>query len=164
MTSQAQGRILGIDPGDKRTGVAVSDPLWITAQPREVIREKDQAKVAARVAEIARELSAVEIVIGLPVNMNGTEGPRARRAREFGAAVERLVSEFGDLPVRFWDERLTTMQAGRVLRGRGARARKAKIDVVSAQIMLQSYLDARSRRSGEASVPPPLEGGGKGEG
>lgn len=140
-----EGRVIGIDPGDVRTGVAVSDPLGITAQPREVIHEKDAAKVAGRIATIAREVgvtgTAVEIVIGLPVNMDGTEGPRAKHARDLGARLESVI----EAKVSFWDERMTSMQASRILRGRGRGARKAKMDVVSAQIMLQSYLDARSR-------------------
>lgn len=143
MTSQTQGRIIGIDHGDARTGVAASDGLGLTAQPKELIRERDMAKTAARVAEIARELEAAEVVIGLPVNMDGTEGPRAKKARRFGAAVESLL----DVPVRFWDERLTSMQAERALRGRGSRQRKAKVDVISAQIMLQSYLDAEKHKN-----------------
>ncbi len=142
------GRVIGIDPGDVRTGVAISDPLGITAQPREVIREKDAAKVAERIAGIAREVDATEIVIGLPVNMNGTEGPRAEHARDLGGRVETLLKEeLIEVKVSFWDERMTSMQASQILRGRGRGARKAKMDVVSAQIMLQSYLDARSRKS-----------------
>ncbi len=142
------GRIIGIDPGDRRTGVAVSDPLGITAQPREVIHERHAARAAERIGKIAREVGAREIVIGLPINMNGTEGPRAEHARDLGARVEAILKRPDDpldIPVMFWDERLTTMQASAVLRGRGKDARKAKMDVVSAQIMLQSYLDARSR-------------------
>ena len=136
-----QARLLGIDHGDVRTGVAVSDGLGLTAQPKELIRERDMAKTAARVAEIAREVEASGVVVGLPVNMDGTEGPRAKKARKFGAKIEALL----DVPVHFWDERLTSMQAERALRGRGSRQRKAKVDVISAQIMLQSYLDAKGR-------------------
>lgn len=138
-----EGRFLGIDPGDARTGVAVSDGLGLTAQPKELIRERDMRKVAERVAEIARKLEAAEVVVGLPVNMNGTEGPRARKAREFGAKLEELL----DIHVGFWDERLTSVQAERALRGRGSRQRKAKVDVMSAQIMLQSYLDAKKHKN-----------------
>ena len=82
--------------------------------------------------------------------MDGTEGPRAEHARDLGARVEAFFREGDsplDIPVRFWDERMTSMQASQVLRGRGKVARKAKMDVVSAQIILQSYLDARSRQS-----------------
>ncbi|MHC4502308.1 MAG: Holliday junction resolvase RuvX [Planctomycetota bacterium] len=141
VTPATSGRTLGIDHGDVRTGVAVSDGLGLTAQPKELIRERDMAKAAARVAEIAREVDAAGVVVGLPVNMDGTEGPRAKKARRFGAKLGRLL----DVPVRFWDERLTSMQAERALAGRGSRQRKAKVDVVSAQIMLQSYLDAKGR-------------------
>ncbi len=145
-----EGRVIGIDPGDARTGVAVSDPLGITAQPREVFRGKRSAGIAARIARLARELAATEIVIGLPINMDGTEGPRAEHARDLGARVEAFLKEGDaplDIPITFWDERLTSMQASQILRGRGRDARKAKMDVVSAQVMLQSYLDARSRKS-----------------
>jgi len=150
------GRVIGIDPGDKRTGVAVSDALGITAQPREVIRGKDPAMVARRIGGIARDVGATEIVIGLPMNMDGSEGPRAEHARDLGARVEASLKEGDaplDIPVKFWDERMTSMQASQVLRGRGKVARKAKMDVVSAQIILQSYLDARSRQQ---SGGPPL--------
>jgi putative Holliday junction resolvase len=132
-------RILGVDFGDARTGVAVSDPLGLTAQPREVVSERDPARAAERIAQIAREVEVAEIVIGLPVHMSGREGERAKRAREFGA----LVEEASGLPVTFWDERLTSKQAAGILKGRGARERKAKIDIISAQLILQSFLDAR---------------------
>ena len=144
------GRILGVDHGDAHTGVAASDALGITAQPNEAIHEKDINRVASRVAEIAKEIGAVAVVIGLPLNMNGTEGPRAKLAREFGAKLQAQV----DVPIEFWDERLTTVQAGRSLRGRGGSKRKARIDVVSAQLMLQSYLDVASRRN----TPPSSSG------
>ncbi len=135
-------RILGVDFGDARTGVAVSDPLGITAQPREVVSDRDMARTAERVAGIARELEVAGIVIGLPIHMSGKEGERAKRAREFGA----LVGELSGISVTYWDERLTSAQAARILKGRGSKQRKAKIDVVSAQLILQSYLDARGRR------------------
>jgi putative Holliday junction resolvase len=145
-----EGRVIGIDPGDARTGVAVSDPLGITAQPRDVFRGKRSAGIAARIAKLARTIGATEIVIGLPINMDGSEGPRAEHARDLGALVEASLKDSDDplkIPIKFWDERLTSMQASQILRGRGRDARKAKMDVVSAQIMLQSYLDARSRGS-----------------
>jgi putative Holliday junction resolvase len=148
-------RILGIDHGDAHTGLAVSDPLGITAQPKGTVHEKDAASVAARVAEVARSLDVETIVVGLPVNMNGTEGPRAKRARAFGASLEK---ELG-LRVTYWDERLTTAQAGRALRGRKSAKRRAKIDVVSAQVMLQSYLDAAARGKLTGEGGPPPEGG-----
>ena len=135
-------RILGVDFGGARTGVAASDPLGITAQPRELIRERDPSRAAERIAQIAGEAEAVEIVIGLPLNMSGKEGPSAKAAREFG----ELVGELSGLTVTYWDERLTSEQAAGILKGRGSRQRRAKIDVVSAQIILQSFLDARSRR------------------
>jgi putative Holliday junction resolvase len=149
------GRILGVDHGDAHTGVAVSDPLGITAQPHCAVHEKDAARAAERVAQIARALGAQQVVVGLPVNMNGTEGPRAKRARAFGGSLGRLLG----FEVAYWDERLTTAQAGRALRGRRASQRRARIDVVSAQVMLQSYLDGAARRNRAAEAGPGGEGG-----
>lgn len=140
-----QPRVLGVDFGDVRIGIALSDPLGITAQPKLCLEERDIAAAAAAVAALAREHQVSEIVVGLPVNMNGSEGPRAKRSRQFGAELAKLLP---DVSVRYWDERLTTSQASRLLRGSGASSRKAKIDMVSAQILLQSYLDARSRSGG----------------
>lgn len=139
------GRILGVDPGDARVGLAVSDPLGITAQPRGVIELSDarDPEAVLRTAEEARKAGAALILVGLPVNMSGKEGERARRAREFG----RALAEASGLPVEFWDERLTTKQAERAMRGCGSRLRKRRLDVMSAQIMLQSYLDRRERKT-----------------
>jgi putative Holliday junction resolvase len=135
------GRILGIDFGDAHTGIAVSDPLGITAQPHGAVNEKEMARVVIAVAEAATMLGATAVVVGLPMNMNGSEGPRAKLSRDFGAQLGEVLS----VPIHFWDERLTTAQAGRALRGRGGKKRKMGIDVVSAQVMLQSYLDAAAR-------------------
>ena len=150
------GRILGVDHGDAHTGIAVSDPLGITAQPLRAAHEKDMGRAAQAVADAAKEVGATKIVVGLPVNMNGKEGPRARRAREFGA----MLGEIAGVPVDYWDERLTTVQAGQALRGRGGGKRKARIDVVSAQLMLQSYLDAAARKAKLAEERSPDDGNG----
>lgn len=139
-------RILGVDYGEKRVGLAVSDPLGMFAQPLEAVQVEDDLPAAAeRIAEVAREYEAAEIVLGLPKNMNNTLGPKAEEALAF---KELLVEKTG-LPVITWDERLSTRQAERHLRQTGwsRRRRKERVDMVAAQIILQGYLDFRAKKS-----------------
>lgn len=133
-------RILGVDLGERRIGIAASDLLGVTAQPVGVVEAKSQAEDVARVRERAEERGAGKIVIGLPLNMDGSEGPAARKARRFAAALERE----GGLEVELWDERLTTVEAERMLIAAGQRrARRRQVrDRVAAALILQSYLDA----------------------
>lgn len=133
-------RILGVDLGERRIGIAASDLLGVTAQPVGVVEAKSQAEDVARVRERAEERRAGKIVIGLPLNMDGSEGPAARKARRFAAALERE----GGLEVELWDERLTTVEAERMLIAAGQRrARRRQVrDRVAAALILQSYLDA----------------------
>lgn len=132
------GRVLGLDPGTKRVGVAVSDPLGITAQPRGVLDGSDPHLMEA-IAGLAVEVGAERIVVGLPVSLNGSEGPAAIAAREFAAAV----GEATGLPVELADERFTSVTAERVLvqAGLSGRRRRAVRDRVAAAVMLQAYLD-----------------------
>lgn len=135
-------RILGLDFGSKTVGVAVSDGLLLTAQGVETIVRKDEDKLRrtyARIGELAKEYGVGTIVLGLPKNMDDSEGERAKKTREFGAALERRTG----LPVVFWDERLTTVAAEQVLMESGVRRenRKAVIDKVAACLILQGYLD-----------------------
>ena len=137
-------RILGVDYGEKRVGLAVSDPLGMFAQPLEAVEVAgDLSKAAERVGEVAREYDAAEIVLGLPRNMNDTLGPKAEEALAFR---EILIEKTG-LPVITWDERLSTRQAERHLRQTGwsRRRRKKRVDMVAAQIILQGYLDFRAK-------------------
>lgn len=131
-------RILGIDHGSKRIGLAVSDELGITAQALAFV----PAEQLDRLVEIVRERAVTQIVIGLPRNMDGTYGPAAEAVRVFIAKLEPLVN----VPIRTWDERLTTAQAHRVLiEGDVSRSkRKDKVDSMAAQLLLQSYLDSLS--------------------
>ncbi len=131
-------RILGIDYGTKRIGLAVSDELGFTAQPLPFV----EAGELAQIAGIVRQREVTRIVIGLPRNMDGSYGPAAEAAREFVGKLKPLVS----VPIEMWDERLTTSQAQRVLtEGNVSRAkRKEKVDSMAAQLMLQSYLDAHA--------------------
>ena len=135
-----KGRILGIDFGDTRTGVAVSDISRFLASGIGYVSPGGIEKTADRIAEIAREQSAGAIVVGLPKNMDGSEGFRAERCREF---ADLLRERLADIPVAMMDERMTTMSASRYLNETNTRGQKRKgvIDTLSAQIILQNALD-----------------------
>ena len=138
-------RILGLDYGSKTVGVAVSDPLGLTAQRVETIWRKQENKLRrtlARIDELVKEYQAERIVIGLPRNMNYTMGDRAEKSLEFGEMVEKRTG----LPVIMWDERLTTREAERALMEAGVRRenRKDYLDSVAAVLILQGYLDSLS--------------------
>ena len=134
--------ILGLDFGSKTVGVAVSDGLLLTAQGVETIERKDESKLrktCARIEELIAEYEVTEIVLGLPKNMNNTEGERVEKTKAFGEMLERRTG----LPVHYWDERLTTVAAEQILMESGVRRenRKAVIDKVAAGLILQGYLD-----------------------
>ena len=132
-------RVLGLDYGSKTVGVAVSDPLRLTAQGVEIIRRKSENKLRqtlARITEFASEYQAETIVLGFPRNMNATIGERARATIEFKAMVERRTQ----LPVILWDERLTTVAADRVMDETGVRNHKDYVDEIAAMLILQGYL------------------------
>lgn len=133
-----RGRRLGIDVGDARIGTAVSDPSGMLATPLETVAAGDGA--LARLVELSTEHEVIEIVVGLPRSLSGREGPAARKVREFAAALREVTAA---VPVRLYDERLSTVQADRALRGRrkGA-AKRAVIDQVAATVILQAALDA----------------------
>lgn len=130
--------ILSVDYGDARTGIAVCDKLEFMASPVTVIHERENDRLVARIAEIAKEKRAEKIVLGLPKNMDGSEGFRAEACRAFGA----VLSEAANLPVDFQDERLTTVSAHQMLNATDARGKKRKdlVDAVSAVIILEDYL------------------------
>lgn len=131
-------KVLAVDYGERRTGVAVSDEIGITAQGLETIEVEDESEIPSRVANIARETRAETIVVGLPLNMNGTESEKSRKVREFGA----LLAEETSLPVVFRDERMTSKQAQRVMHELKKKTFKNKpmIDRISATLILQEYL------------------------
>lgn len=133
------GRIMAVDFGDTRTGLAVSDISRFLASGIGYISPGGIEKTADAVAQIAKEQRAVGIIVGLPKNMDGTEGFRAQRCREFATMLEERLS----LPVAMVDERLTTMSASRYLNETNTRGaqRKKVIDTLSAQIILQNALD-----------------------
>jgi putative Holliday junction resolvase len=129
---------LGIDPGDARIGVAVSDPSGFLATPVETVSRG--AGDLERLVALAREHEAVEVVVGLPVSMSGREGPSAGKVREF---ADRLAARVAPVPVRLCDERLSTVSAEAQLRERGKKGRKrrAVVDQAAAVVILQHALD-----------------------
>ena len=134
-------RILALDLGKKRIGLAISDPLGLTAQGLPNLVRTNKRSDLAALEQLAREREVGLILLGNPINMRGAEGRQSGWVREFGAAIESRIG----LPVTFWDERLTSVEAGRVLRSSGISIEKraAAVDRLSAVILLQSYLDSR---------------------
>lgn len=134
------GRVLGLDPGERRIGVAISDASGTIATPVEFIDRKIEG-YERRLRDLCSEWEISEIVIGLPVSLDGTEGPAAERAREFSSDVADLT----DLPVLFQDERFTSVTAEQALIEGGVRrrSRTTKRDQVAAAVMLQGFLDKR---------------------
>ena len=136
----SNSRILALDLGKKRIGLAISDPLGITAQGLpNLVRSNKRADLAA-LGQLAREREVGLVLMGNPINMRGGEGRQSAWVREFAAALETRTG----LPVKLWDERLTSVEAGRVLRASGISIEKraAAVDRLSAVILLQSYLDS----------------------
>jgi putative Holliday junction resolvase len=133
-------RILALDHGTKRIGVAVSDELKLIAQPLEYISAEPFAGFLARLKELLRDQEVELILVGLPRNMNGSYGPAALKVQEFVAALKTAVTA----PIKTWDERLTSAQANRFLIEGNVRRekRKEKVDKMAAAILLQSYLDS----------------------
>ena len=138
---------IGIDPGDARIGVARSDPTGFLATPVETVR-RGRGDLA-RIARLAREAEAVEIVVGLPRSLSGGEGPAAARVRDFAGALAVRVRP---VPVRLQDERLTTVSAEAMLRDRGKKgaSRRAVVDQAAAVLILQHALDTER----ETGRPP----------
>jgi putative holliday junction resolvase len=134
---------LAVDVGSVRIGLARSDPHGILATPLEAVPAGDGA--VARVADIAREFETVEIIVGLPIGLNGVEGQAATTARDWA----RSLAQWTDIPIVFVDERLSTVQAQRGLReaGRTTKSSRAVIDSASAVVILQSYVDSNKKGS-----------------
>ena len=148
-------RIMGLDFGSKTAGVALSDELLITAQGKEIIRREQENKLrrtCARIEELIEEYGVGQIVLGLPKNMNDTQGVRAEKTREFGEMLERRTG----LPVAYWDERLTTVAADKAMMEAGIRRehRRDYVDMIAAVLILQGYLDRcamQEKRNGDAT-------------
>lgn len=143
-------RILGLDYGSKTVGVALSDATCLIAQPLETIERKQENKLRqtyARIEALVVEHDVDKIVLGLPKMMNNTEGPRVQATREFAENLEWRTG----LPIIFEDERLTTVEANRILEATGVcvSGRKEHIDKMAAAIILQSYLDREAHKKDE---------------
>ena len=149
-------RVMALDYGDVRTGVAVSDAGGMLVGYTAVLQGRDRAQVAEQAARLARERGVEAIVVGLPRNMDGTEGARAQLCREFAG----LMEENTGLPVALWDERRTTVEAHQILHATGKRMKQHKrnVDAVAASLILEGYLarirqgDFRNGQAGEGRI------------
>lgn len=136
-------RVLGIDLGDVRTGVALSDPFGKMASGLETITEYSEERLINRLCTLITEKQAAEVVMGLPINMDGSKGPRAQKVADFAARLEEACG----IKVQLVDERCSTMVAHRFLNETNCRGKKRKqvVDTLSAEIILQDYLDKKNR-------------------
>ena len=143
-------RVLGLDVGDRRIGVALSDSLGLTAQPLAVLQRHGAAKDVEAVRALVTQHEVGVIIVGLPLTMQGISGPQADKVTAFSAALRRRVA----VPVKFIDERLTTVQGERALLETGASRRKRKqiIDQVAAQLILQQFLDTHRQTRATSSA------------
>ncbi|MBE6549075.1 MAG: Holliday junction resolvase RuvX [Ruminococcaceae bacterium] len=141
LIAKTKGKILGVDLGDTRTGIAVSDPSRLISSGLETISPGGIEKTADAVADIAKANGVCAIVVGLPVNMDGSEGARAAKCRKFADLLRMRLGE--SVLVAMFDERMTTMTASRYLNETNTRGKKRKgvIDTLSAQIILQNAID-----------------------
>jgi putative holliday junction resolvase len=143
-------RTIGLDVGNRRIGVAVSDTLKVIARPLEVI-DRRQHNAVARIAQHAREQQADEIVVGYPWNADGTAGDQARRVEQFAQALRAQV----EVPVRFYDERYSTGEAREILSAKKPRDKDRHDDAIAAAVILQRYLDeSRAAANDDASDAP----------
>jgi len=138
-------RVLAIDFGDRKIGLAVSDRLGITAQPLTSYRRKTEKEDADFFKRVVSEYEISEVILGMPLRMDGSSGTRVEKTREFAGWLERIL----DLPIRFWDERLTTKQANQILSQRkfNPKAKKNLEDQIAAMIILSAYLESKREKS-----------------
>ena len=137
-------KIMAVDYGDARTGLAVCDRTEFLASPIGTIEERNAPVLAMKVAHMAEQYEVGEIVVGLPVNMNGSEGPRAQKCRAFADTVASLT----EIPVVMWDERSTTVSAHNILNETNVRGKKRRnvVDTVAATLILEGYLAYRQNK------------------
>ncbi len=146
MEQDAVPRLMGLDVGNRRIGVAVSDGLGLTAQPVLTLIRKKPREDLRSLARLARKYSCQEIVVGNPLHLSGDQGRQAEKTQAFA----QLLADETKLPVHLWDERLTTMEAHRILyeSGRPRTEHRSLVDQVAAVIILQGFMDARSSGHG----------------
>ena len=142
--------ILGLDIGDARTGVAISDELGIAAHPLCTIQRKSRKALLAELQELVTAHKVERIVVGLPLHLNDTEGKQAQKVRKFAEKLEQQIN----LPIIFWDESFTTFEAAQILRGTKKRRKKRKqvIDQVAAVLILEGYLEELRNSRGKGQV------------
>ena len=135
-------RILALDVGEKNIGLAISDELGLTAQGRPTLRYQTKDEAICAICDIAEENRVTEIVVGMPINLNGSLGKKAKEVASFTEDLKKRIN----LPVKVWDERLTSVQAERVMleADLSRKKRKKNIDRLAAQLILQGYLDCKS--------------------
>ena len=140
------GRVLALDIGERRIGVALSDPLQVVARTLGIVERSSDAEAVAEIARLVREHEVERVLVGHPRSLSGAVGRQAQRVESFAT----LLAEAVGVPVELWDERLSTVTAARILAERGVRAREQKesIDAVAAAVILQDYLDAQALRRG----------------
>jgi putative Holliday junction resolvase len=138
-------RILGIDYGDRKIGLAISDRLGLTAQPLQIYRSKNRREDEKFFRHLVSEYEITEVVVGFPLRMDGSTGTRGQKTQEFANWLETIL----DLPIFLWDERLTTVQAQKILSMRkiAPRVKKEIEDQVSAVIILSTYLENRKSKA-----------------
>lgn len=157
-------RLLSLDVGDRRVGVAVSDDTGLIASPLTVIRRTSKVADFYKIAQLVREQRAERLVIGLPLSRDGTAGPQAQRVERYAVALTESLRVQGlGLPVVFWDERLSTQRAeeAMIAAGRKAKDRRERIDAAAAAVILQDYLDEQRQSAGDGQAyytPEPLSG------
>jgi putative holliday junction resolvase len=146
-SSTCSARVLGLDVGSKRIGIAVSDPLGITAQGLETLQRKDKRHDLAELERVIRDYQVREIVVGLPLRMSGAEGTQSGKMQGF---AKELRKRFG-LPVHLWDERLTSAEANRLLRETdlSIEKRARAVDRMAAVLILQAWMESRAAGSSE---------------
>ncbi|WP_409968152.1 Holliday junction resolvase RuvX [Bengtsoniella intestinalis] len=139
-------RIMAIDYGDAHTGIAISDPSGFLAGYSTTIHTRKPQVVVEEIANLAQERQVTQLVLGHPINMDGTRGPRSEKAHAFAAELEAATS----LPVKLWDERRTTIDAHQILQGNGKNAKKRKqtVDAVAAALILEGYLTFLKHQNG----------------
>ena len=147
------GRSMALDVGERRIGVAVSDPLGLLARALTTISRQNTAQAVAAIVALLEEWTPTTLVVGLPRNMDDTLGPQAERVQAFARALEPHLS----IPLVFWDERLSTVSASEILQEQGVRAQdqKGRLDAVAAAVILQEYLDAQRAENGVVGLLPP---------
>jgi putative Holliday junction resolvase len=142
-------RILGVDFGERRVGLAISDPTGLIARTAGIVERRSDQQAAEHIARLVQEWDAEAVVVGLPLNADGSEGFQARRTRRFASLLQELL---GERPVILWDESLSSVEARDLLAERGKPSRRRRHhDDVAAAVILQSYLDVRRRQTHSAT-------------